>query len=102
MSDLTVAKTILDQLGGRKFLAMTGAKNLIGGPSSLSFSLPGNPGFVANGINRVRITHNAEDLYDIEFGKVRGSKYTVILTVPADCDSLRPVFTRITGLQTRM
>ena len=30
MSDMTVAKTILEQLGGNKFRVMTGAKNFMG------------------------------------------------------------------------
>ena len=36
MSNLTVAKTILEQLGGNKFCMMTGAKNLAGDENSLS------------------------------------------------------------------
>ena len=30
MSNMTVAKTILEQLGGNKFRMMTGAKNFMG------------------------------------------------------------------------
>ena len=34
MSNMTVAKTILEQLGGNKFRMMTGAKNLAGDENS--------------------------------------------------------------------
>ena len=30
MTDLTVARSILDQLGGARFVAMTGARELVG------------------------------------------------------------------------
>ncbi|EIP9270516.1 hypothetical protein LT886_002400, partial [Salmonella enterica] len=49
-----IAVEILNQLGGNKFIAMTGAKNFVwlekGG---LIFKLPSN--FARNGINLVRI-----------------------------------------------
>ena len=37
---MTTAATILEQLGGNKFRAMTGAKNFLDGGSYLSFHLP--------------------------------------------------------------
>ena len=43
MSDITVAKTILRQLGGRSFIFMTGARNLIASADSLSFRIPPAP-----------------------------------------------------------
>jgi len=39
MADLTVAKTILEQLGGELFVAMTGAKNFVGTEDSLTSHL---------------------------------------------------------------
>lgn len=77
MSDLTVAKTILEQLGGNKFRVMTGAKNLVGTDNSLSFRLPGS-GFCKQGINSVKITLNGSDLYDVRYMRVRGSKITTV------------------------
>ena len=40
-TDLTVANTILQQLGGNKFRVMTGAKNFVGSNDALTFRLPG-------------------------------------------------------------
>lgn len=98
-TDMTVANTILNQLGARRFQVMTGAKNFIGETNALSFKLPGGGGFCKDGINFVKITLNAGDTYDILFLRTRG---TAIKTV-ADlkdiyADQLRDVFTDKTGL----
>ena len=102
MSDLTVMKTILEQLGGNKFVAMTGAKNFVGDGNSLSFRLPGG-GFCKNGINAVRITLNGSDLYDVRYMRVRGSKLTTVEEV-SDLyfDSLTDSIERVTGLATSL
>lgn len=98
---LSVAETILHQLGGRRFIAMTGAKNFVTSPDSLFFALPAN--FAKHGINKVRITLNCRDLYDIEFAKMRGLKYTVIATLSdVYAENLRDVFTDATGLDTHL
>jgi hypothetical protein len=99
MENLQVARTILEQLGGRKFTVMTGAKNFVGSDTSLSFRLPGGGGFCKGGINAVRITLNGRDTYDLEFSRIRGTKVTVVDA--ADdiyADQLRGIFTRATGL----
>lgn len=67
-----IARTILQQIGGHKFLIMTGAKNLVAYPNGLSFRLPGN-GF--SKFNYVKITLNGMDTYDIEMGNFRASVY---------------------------
>jgi hypothetical protein len=103
MNETTIANTILSQLGGGKFVAMTGAKNLGNHGNALSFRLPGNPGFVRKGINYVKITLTAADLYNVEFGKIRGLKYSVLETVDGLYhDQLGEVFRSTTGLETRM
>jgi hypothetical protein len=71
-SDMTVACVILHQLGGQRFVAMTGAKFLLAHESALSFHLPSN--FAKNGINRVRIDLAPTDLYDVTFQRARGLK----------------------------
>ena len=38
----TIATTILQQLGGSRFIAMTGAKNLVAEENALIFRLPEN------------------------------------------------------------
>ncbi len=62
-----VADTILDQLGGRRFLAMTGARNLTGSANALSMQIPGNP----KRVGYVRITIDASDTYTMKFIKSR-------------------------------
>lgn len=42
-TNLTVANTILHQLGGRRFIAFTGARDLLGDTNSLTFKLPKRP-----------------------------------------------------------
>jgi hypothetical protein len=44
MSNLTVANTILEQLGGGRFIAMTGAKSFVGGEDSLHQQGSHHPG----------------------------------------------------------
>lgn len=97
----TVAKAILEQLGGGRFVMMTGAKNLVSHGNGLSFKVSGT--MTTGGINYVKIVLNGMDYYDIEFGKTRGYTYKVVRTVnDADCDNLAEIFRDVTGLETRM
>lgn len=99
MTDLTVSKTILSQLGGGKFVAMTGAKNLTGSDNSLSFKIGRN----AKGVTHVRITLTPDDLYTMEFLRIRDyACRTVDLLEEVTHDSLPEVFTRATGMDTRL
>ena len=94
-----VASTILKQLGGNKFLAMTGVKILTHSVKFLSFKLPKAKG----GINHVKITLNNKDLYDIDFGSVRGGRYVVKKSVDdVFAENLPSVFTQYTGLYTSL
>lgn len=63
-----VAQTILNQLGGRHFALMTGAKNFVGGKDHLTFRIGRNP----KGVNLVKITLTPSDMYTVEFMKARG------------------------------
>lgn len=103
MTDMTVSKTILEQLGGNKFIVMTGAKNFVGGNNTLSFRLPGGAGFCKEGINGVRVTLTAMDDYTVEFIKIRKFEVKTIKTVEGVyCDNLQAVFTEATGLYTSL
>lgn len=95
--EIAVATVILEQLGGRRFLAMTGAKHLFAHPSALSFRLPSN--FARDGINHVHIELTTLDLYDVTFSRYRDSdlSYQVRIT-DLDCEQLPLVFTETTGL----
>lgn len=97
--DITVAKTILEQLGGRRFVALTGARGMLGGSNWFSFKLPSY--FAQKGINAVRITLMPSDTYRMEFSRIRGMKITPI-SVHEDiyCDGLQALFTQQTGLVT--
>jgi len=99
-----IAETILEQLGGRRFLAMTGAKKLTVADSGLNFVLPSN--FAKDGINVVRITLTPADDYTVEFIRIgRAPRYTTTQVREATgvyCDNLRDVFTYTTGLDTSL
>lgn len=102
-ADLDVANTILAQLGGPRFLAMTGAKGLVGGPAALSFKLPRG---AKDGINAVRVVLDASDTYTVAFLKVgrRGtySVKTIAETSGVYGDGLQALFTSRTGLHTHL
>lgn len=94
---MQVAHEILRQLGGKKFLAMTGAKNVVGDDSMLMFSLPNK--LAARGINKVRITLTPADTYLVEFFNIRGTRVTPIDSVDdVYCDNLTDIFEDRTGL----
>ncbi len=71
-ANMQVANTIKKQLG-HKAAVMMGAKNFVGGDNYLSFRIGRN----AKGINYIKITLTSMDLYDIEFGSIRGMNYKV-------------------------
>jgi hypothetical protein len=75
---LDVAHTILAQLGGRRFCAMTGAKQFVGSETSLMFTLPGTPGFVLHNIRKVRITLDPSDTYTMTFFRLQKGYYAAI------------------------
>jgi hypothetical protein len=94
-----VASTILQQLGGNKFIAMTGAKYLAKDKNSFQFRLPR----AKDGINFVKITLNGKDLYDIDFGRISGTNYKIIKQVnDIYFDQLQEIFTQYTGLYTHL
>lgn len=99
-----VADTILDQLGGQKFLAMTGAQPIIGGKGKeLTLKLPA---FAKDGINTVTIGLNSEDLYDVVFSRYTNrpkATYTVVDEVKGVyAEDLQRIFTDHTGLETSL
>lgn len=97
----TVAITILEQLGGRRFIAMTGARDILAGSRWVAFKLPS--WFASKGINAVRITLEPSDTYRVEFSKLRAQKLTPISVHDGIyCDGLAALFTRETGLATRL
>jgi hypothetical protein len=102
MSDLTIAKTILDQLGGKRFLVMTGAKQLVGSPASLSMRL-NSVNEERKRVNYVAITLDPSDTYTLVAGYVRGTTFTeVFKRDDVYCDQIQEIFTKATGLYTHL
>ncbi len=76
---------------------MTGARELIGSESSLTFKLPAN--FAAKKITAVRITLGPMDTYKVEFLHGRGLKLTSVSEHGnVYAEDLRRLFTSETGL----
>lgn len=94
-----IAEEILRQLGGMKFIAMTGARHLLAGESDLKFQIPS--GFALQGINVVKITLDPSDTYTIMFMRFRvrtGECKTIKQIDGVYADQLREIFTNETGL----
>ena len=100
MSNLKVAETILEHLGGNKFCVMTGAKNLGGTEDSLSMRIGRNK----TSSNYLKITLNMMDLYDVRFSRVTklGSERSVTEYNNVYNDSLVEVFEKHTGMYTKL
>ena len=98
--DKRQAGETLKQLGGNRFIAMTGAKNFVVGPKGMGFKIGKN----AKNVNYVRIDlDRGKDLYDMYFNfvSVRGVKVkSKVKGVYAD--QLRGMFTKHTGMYTSL
>lgn len=100
-----IANTILQQLGGNRFIVMTGAKSFIAHDDGLSFSIGRN----SKSINYVKIAIELNDLYTITFEKRSISTKTAVLTRKVIeqienvyFDQLQSIFQNVTGLYTRI
>lgn len=101
---MSVANTILQQLGGNRFVAMTGAKNLTSDGNALRFKLPAR--FAKDGINAVKVTLDPSDTYTMTFYSQKSAP-TFAVKVVAEFsdvynDNLQNIFTKATGLETRL
>ena len=117
MMDKTVATTILEQLGGRRFMIMTGIKDF--------FTTKGNDlcmrlGRNQSRANQLRIEYDyGKDLYTMRFirytaprlkvnSKLKTAEFTkekiteVRTFEDVYCDQLEEIFREVTGLETRM
>lgn len=96
-----VPQTILAQLGGSRFIAMTGAKSFVGGERTLSFHLPSK--ITKHNAKAMRITLNDMDLYDLELLKMRKFEVTLVdKNQNIHVEDLRKTFTEMTGLDTSL
>ena len=108
---MKVADIILEQLGGNKFLAMTGARNLLADGNTLRMTLPKN----LSKANRLYITLNPDDTYTMRFfrftaGRINrktfawteGRTTEVKETSGIYADMLQGIFTSVTGMATHL
>ena len=113
MTNKEIATTILQQLGGNRFVVFTGAKDFIAIDNGLRFKIGRN----ASKTNRIEITLNGADLYDMRFIKYRPFSVKVdhkkgeVKTIEEKIetireyndvyfDQLQELFTGVTGLYT--
>jgi hypothetical protein len=92
------ANELIKQLGGNKFIMMTGAKDFVNGGDYLQFQIP-----TRNKINRVRITLTPLDTYTMEFLNLSIRKLeckTIKVHEDVYADQLQELFTDVTGLYT--
>ncbi len=113
MTNKEIAITIMQQLGGRRFVMFTGAKEFTTIKNGLQFKIGRN----SSKANRVEITLNGADLYDMKFIKFRPFSVKVdhrkgeVKTIEQKIelvkewndvyfDQLQDLFTETTGLYT--
>lgn len=109
----STASEILRQLGGRRFVAMTGAKNFLF--SDITATCPNiwlRMDLTTNksGANRLKITLKDDDTYTMYFYrqtiKTKGGIDCVVSKEQkfegVYCDQLQEIFTNVTGLYTSL
>ncbi len=95
-----VAKTILNQLGGSKFIAMTGARSFTSEEDALNFRIPSK--------NKSKATHikvilNVMDTYDMEFISSARLGCRLLNKIGSiHAEDLQRIFTIETGLDTHL
>ncbi len=98
---MTIAQTILRQIGGGRFMAMTGAKALVATGNGLRMTLPAT--MTKGRINRLTITLAGDDTYTVETGRYAKLDYTAVETMDGIyVDRLHETITALTGLATRL
>ena len=98
------AGEMLKQLGGNRFIMMTGAKNFGVGPKGAGFKIGRN----SKGVNFVRIDLK-NDLYNMEFIQLRKKRGSMDVNMKVlkrvkgvYADQLQSVFTKHTGMYTSL
>lgn len=93
-------EAMLNQLGGNKFISMTGAKNFCKDTQkkALSFKIGKN----SNKVNYIIIRLTPLDLYDMDFINLRGLKMVKKEIKGIYSDQLQEAFTENTGMDTHI
>lgn len=100
-----IAQTIISQMGGNQFIAMTGTKNFVYGDNELGPYLQMKLSQNKNRFTHLVVQyHEATDEYSMEFSKVasNGTKTGVHLIVDVHAEDLAPIFEDETGLYTHL
>ena len=109
---MSIASTILEQLGGNKFIAMTGASHFVSDGNTLRMTLPKN----GSKANRLYITlDKATDSYTMRFFRYTAPRMnTKTFAFTSEkvqeihevsgvyFDQLQPIFTSVTGFDTHL
>lgn len=111
MTPKEIAQTILAQLGGQRFIAMTGVSKLAYKDSTLYMRLPRN----ASAANRLSITLDPTDTYTMRFFYQSGGTLNKKTLAPTPikekdvevindvyCDQLAEIFEHVTGMYTSL
>lgn len=97
-----VANVILAQLGGSRFVAMTGSKDFVGSDRSLRFKVGRG---AKNGITHVVVKLKADDTYSVEASKFSPRSLQIKVVDTRDmvqAEGLPAVFSAITGMFTSL
>lgn len=96
-----IAKTILSQMGGNRFIVMTGAKYFVAIENGLQFKLPAR--FAIKGINCIQIILAPSDTYTMKFLKISGVNTKEVEEIEGlFFDQIQSTFTEQTGLYTHL
>jgi hypothetical protein len=98
---MEIAKTILQQLGGNKFIAMTGSKQFVAMENGLKMKLARN----GSRANYLYIELNSMDLYNMSFYKLNNKTLNLELVAKHENvynDMLSDIFTEVTKLYTSL
>ncbi len=92
---MNVATTILAQLGGQQFIAMTGADYFAADGNSLKFLFKG-----CRAVNKCLIVLERDDTYSVSFYQLRGMKCPQVgeTMTGVQAGELPRVFAEFTGL----
>jgi hypothetical protein len=99
--NLNIANTIVAQLGGNRFIAMTGCKNFGGDSDGVTFHMPQR--MCKNKAKYCTIKLDvATDTYTVKFQKTVGGKFGSLVDVSTHAlvygDRLATLFSEVTGL----
>ncbi len=104
-----ICNTVISQLGGNRFIVMTGSKNFVYSYKEEEFWVRMDLTRNKAGVNRLKITLNWDDTYTMYFYKGTNCNKTYEYKITKEqtftgiyCDQLQEIFTQVTGLYTSL